>query len=502
MAQPGDVPLSDYKYDVFISYSHADSIWVRDELLSTLEQGELRVIIDTEFDIGKKIDDNIANAIKDSRHTVVVLTRNWVDSAWSNFELALVGVRDPASHKETVLPILLSDCDIPARLSIVTYGDFRTPENRPHEMKRLLKALGGRENGTGGGVVNSGPARRALIALHELLKAPEIRSAASEFRGAFGGMCARIDPVVRYKRMHDLLHQLEFDCYDRIRNNSARFADPEDDFAYQEMTNCLSALESVAQGLQESVSAPVFEGVSTGWVSEVTRACDSFRAAIDNRDPEILKRVTDTIGRVLQRRPSQINSYLVEAARALRLSDLVTAMTRLHATIVTLDAESVRAEEFRRGIVALSDLSVKLDGLIRIHTIWQEIDFELHPIEAVLADSIARGDFSWWQNLKDLTANLQKVHSQTAANADSPPVSSAPAEIPSYMSPPRELDEWRARLDCAIAEGAPKRIKDTFWRFQRLAKTTFRSTDDALKRQCDELPEFFSPLATVEEVLR
>jgi hypothetical protein len=356
-------------------------------------------------------------------------------------------------------------------------------------MKRLLKALGGREPTNGAGVTSSGPARRALIALHELLKTPEMLSAAAEFRGAFDGMCARIDPVVRYKRMHDLLHQLEFDCYDRIRNNKTRFADPDDDFAYQEMTSCLSALESVARDLRNNVSDPAFEGVNGGWVTDLQRACDSFRTSIDNRDLAILTTVTDTIGRILQRRPSQINSYLVEAARALRLNDLVTAMSRLHATLVKLDAESVRAEEFHRGVVALGDFAAKLDGLIRIHTIWQEIDFELHPIEAVLADSIAKGDFSWWRNLKDLTANLANV-------------AAAPAEMPTCMSPPRELDEWRARLDGAIAEGVPKKIKDSFWRFQRLAKTTFRATDDTLKRQCDELPVMFSPLTTVEEVLR
>jgi TIR domain len=488
MLKPDDSLLSDRQYDVFISYSHADAAWVRDELLPSLERAQLRVIIDTEFAIGRKIDDNIADAINNSCRTLVVLTPAWVDSDWTAFELALAGLRDPASRDSSIVPILLADCEVPPRLRLLTYGDFRIPADRPHNMKRLLKALGGRDTANGA-VVSSGPARRALVALHELLKTPEIRSAAAEFRGAFEGVCARIDPVVRYKRMHDLLHQLEFDCYDRIRNNKKRFADADDEFAYQEMASCLSALEAVARDLQQSVSAPAFEASNAGWVSELGGACGNLRLAIDNRDPALLTSVTDAIGRILQRRPSQINSYLVEAARALRLNDLVTAMCRLHGTIVKLEAESVRSEEFRRGIVALGELAAKLDGLIRIHTIWQEIDYELNPIETVLAHSIARGDFSWWRNLKDLTANLDTVAPAAGGTA-------------SYMSAPRELNEWRARLDGAIADGIPKRIKDSFWRFQRLAKTTFRSMDDALKRQCDELPQLFSPLATVEEVLR
>ena len=472
--------MSEYRYDVFISYSHVDMVWVRGELLPALEAGQLRVVIDTEFDIGRTIDDNIASAISDSRFTVVVLTPDWVRSAWSSFELGLAGTKDPAARHGRIVPLLLSQCDIPPRLSLVTHGDFTIADNRPREMKRLLKALGGREDATGPGVVNAGPARRALIALHDLLRNPEIHAAALEFRGAFVGMCARIDPVVRYKRMHDLLHQLEFNCYDRIRNNKARFTDSDDEFAFQEMVSCLTALEFVVEGLEDSVSTQSFEAMSTSWVSDLHGACDSFRKVIDNHDPELLNGVIDAMRRILQRRPSQINNYLVEAARALRLGDLVTAMDRLHATLVKLDAESVRAVEFHSGIAALGQLAAKLDGLIRIHTIWQEIDFELHPIEAVLADSIAKGDFSWWQNLKALTANLSKERSEA----------------------PPELDEWKAKLDGAIAEGAQKKIRDSFWRFQRLAKTTFRSTDDALKRQCDELPDLFTPLTTVEEVLR
>ena len=480
MPAADEILSAEYRYDVFISYSHVDSAWVRGELVPALDANQLRVIIDTEFDIGKPIDQNIAEAITKSRFTLVVLTRDWIESSWSSFELGLAGTQDPAARKGKILPILLSECDIPPRLSLLTYGDFTTPENRPREMTRLLKALGCREGATGPGAVNAGPARRALIALRDLLRDPEIHAAAMEFRGAFVGMCSRIDPVVRYKRMHDLLHQLEFDCYDRIRHNTTRFGDPEDDFAYQEMVSCLSALESVVEELEDTVSAPSFSGMNTSWISDLRKACDNFREAVDSHDAELLTGVIDAMTRILLRRPSQINNYLVEAARALRLGDLVTAMERLHTTLLKLDAASIRAAEFHRGIVALGQLAAKLDGLIRIHTIWQEIDCELHPIEAVLADSIAKGDFTWWRNLKSLTANLSEEPSEA----------------------PPELDVWKVRLDGAMAESAQKKIKDSFWRFQRLAKTTFRSTDDALKRQCDALPDLFTPLATVEEVLR
>ena len=46
-------PETDYRYDVFISYSHQDGDWVWKYLLPRLERAGLRVCIDTrDFEIG------------------------------------------------------------------------------------------------------------------------------------------------------------------------------------------------------------------------------------------------------------------------------------------------------------------------------------------------------------------------------------------------------------------------------------------------------------------
>ena len=42
-----------YRYDVFVSYSHADRAWVWDEMLPRLEGAGLRVCVDDrDFEIG------------------------------------------------------------------------------------------------------------------------------------------------------------------------------------------------------------------------------------------------------------------------------------------------------------------------------------------------------------------------------------------------------------------------------------------------------------------
>ena len=61
--------MTDYKYDVFISYSSANKNWVRKDLLNALENAGLKVCIDfRDFKVGKA-------AIKNMRDSIIGLTQ-------------------------------------------------------------------------------------------------------------------------------------------------------------------------------------------------------------------------------------------------------------------------------------------------------------------------------------------------------------------------------------------------------------------------------------------
>ena len=78
---------SDYLYDAFISYSHADKQWVHEWLLRCLEDAGLHVCIDfRDFDVGVPSLVNMERAVDNSRHTLLVLTAAWVESEWTEFE--------------------------------------------------------------------------------------------------------------------------------------------------------------------------------------------------------------------------------------------------------------------------------------------------------------------------------------------------------------------------------------------------------------------------------
>ncbi|KAA8591932.1 hypothetical protein FQN60_017306 [Etheostoma spectabile] len=79
-----------FTYHAFISYSHSDADWVRDQLLPCLESNKnsYRLCIhERDFMPGRWIIDNIIDNIENSRKVIFVLSRHFVNSEWCNYEL-------------------------------------------------------------------------------------------------------------------------------------------------------------------------------------------------------------------------------------------------------------------------------------------------------------------------------------------------------------------------------------------------------------------------------
>jgi len=131
-----------FRYDAFISYSQKDSDWVRGTLLPRLEGEGLRVCVDfRDFDIGATSLENMENAVKNSRKTLLVLTPNWVASEWTAFESILLQTKDPIGRGRRLLPLMVEPCALPDRLQIFTYLDLAKPAEFDFEMQRLLSAI-------------------------------------------------------------------------------------------------------------------------------------------------------------------------------------------------------------------------------------------------------------------------------------------------------------------------------------------------------------------------
>ena len=76
-------------YDAFISYSSKDSDWVIEQLVNPLENLNPPYHLclhERDFLIGEPICDNIRKAVEGSKCTVCVVSKNWLESDWCQFE--------------------------------------------------------------------------------------------------------------------------------------------------------------------------------------------------------------------------------------------------------------------------------------------------------------------------------------------------------------------------------------------------------------------------------
>jgi len=128
---------------VFISYSHKDGQWVRDWLLPRLEGAGVRVRIDfRDFEVGQPSIINMENAIDECKRTFLVITPHWIESQWTNFEALILQTDDPTNKRKRLIPLLLGPCELPKRLSMLTYADFTDETGREAQLVRLLGQMG------------------------------------------------------------------------------------------------------------------------------------------------------------------------------------------------------------------------------------------------------------------------------------------------------------------------------------------------------------------------
>lgn len=130
--------MSSFAYDVFISYSSKDATWVRAELLPQLEGHDLRVCIDfRDFRIGAPSVREMERAVTTSRRTLLVLTQDYLDSAWAEFELLMLQTLDPANREFRLIPLRRVAVPLPLSIKYLNYIDFTVDQ----DWNRLAGAL-------------------------------------------------------------------------------------------------------------------------------------------------------------------------------------------------------------------------------------------------------------------------------------------------------------------------------------------------------------------------
>jgi protein toll len=136
-------PPDDMVYDLFVSYSSEDREFVEDNLIQQLEHGaELKykcLMAIRDFNPGENIIKQISEAVKTSRRTAVVLSKNFVQSTWYEQEFTA------AYQENRVIVIVLGEVPTREEMGSLMWDYIKTntylPANDPWFWDKLRYAL-------------------------------------------------------------------------------------------------------------------------------------------------------------------------------------------------------------------------------------------------------------------------------------------------------------------------------------------------------------------------
>ena len=346
--------------------------------------------------------------------------------------------------------------------------DNRTYQADPETVKRLV-----REELRVAHTEYGQPVSQGLNALVALMQVPEVKDAVITFRVVFQAACGQIDVIANYKALHDLLHTLEFQCYGVIVNSAKSF--PNDDTAIDNLMQYELTLQDLLAEMQQIVAQETIAASEVRWLAELQTAQTELQNALAELKISPLKRTIWLLNRILANQPNRLNTQLTEAARSLRLPELLQAMQFIAKKLAGahLDAEKLR--QFEQGLEMLEALNQRLGALVIAHDYWQSFDREMRRIESTLRQDSIELEMSW-PYLQEQADGL------VDADADKWTI---------------DFQKYSQDLDSALEAQHPVKIRSSFRRYRKWAGLRFFQVDVTLNRLCEELREVGGPLASV-----
>jgi|SRR5579859_6406280 len=321
---------------------------------------------------------------------------------------------------------------------------------------------------------NAQQAGAGLQALGDLVsRSPQMRAALFGFRADFQAACTQVDVLGDYKDLHDLLHRLQFDCYNVIIKAAARF--PADDTALDDLQDYLLGLEDILVQLREVNRRAAVAAADTAWISDVAGARDELKQVTEQADAKLLKQAIWRLNRTLSIQPTRINTRLTAAARALRLPALVEALGVARDQLAAPGFDQDKVRQFQAGLEALDSLGRSLQAQVENHDQWQGVDVELRRIEALIDPDLMELQMSW-PDLKAIAAPLYQSQDGEWAVA---------------MSKEAEA------LDEALGADNPVKTRRAFRNYRNRAGHHFFQVDSELRKLCSELRPIGEPLTVV-----
>ncbi|XP_031556786.1 hemicentin-1-like isoform X2 [Actinia tenebrosa] len=134
-----------YQYDVFITFSSKDFLWVKTELIPLIEKHNLNYCIhNRDFQPGKNIVDNMADSVYNSRRILAVLSKNYMSSTFCRGELDMALCRNTLRNDSSLIAIRVDEIEkkrLPKALQGNTFLDYYNDQEKNLWEIRLAKQL-------------------------------------------------------------------------------------------------------------------------------------------------------------------------------------------------------------------------------------------------------------------------------------------------------------------------------------------------------------------------
>ena len=302
-----------------------------------------------------------------------------------------------------------------------------------------------------------------------MVQSSEVREAAIAYRTDFQAASEQINRLGQFKSLHDILHRLQFDCYNLILQEVDRF--PEDDRATDNLTYYQITFEHIVEELRTMARGAKVVRREIGWIKDLIEAQIAYDEALKNSDQDRLKTSVWLLNRLLATQPSQINTSLNNAARALRLPTLSSGLMMIKRSLENAELNAETKTDFLEGVDAVDQLNDNLIALVNEHDKWQEIDLELRWLET---------------NMENLAISWPFLHKKIAPLYEGVDVQWA-----------IKLTESISILTTALDANNPSHLRLAFRSFRARANIRFYQVDMSLKKLSDELQEVGTNLASI-----
>lgn len=484
---------------IFISYSKDDNEWVRTQLLPRLEEKKIEFMDRTDFRGGFLILDEIERSMKACQRTILVITPNYLKDTWASHNAGLVMSYGINTEQWLAIPVIATACtELPERIKALVCIDLSS-EDRP-EWDQLFEAVQTppkqiliedfadikRPNAPppGGGP----PAiSKGLKALCELMARPEVKDEVTRFRERFEKACSQIQVLADYKDVHDELHLTQRGCLQPLLDAQEGF--PDKDRARENVLDSQYELQRSVESIEEVMGRPTFANGGHFWPRNLQMALTFLTAAnqmVANADQhdERERRISSlgeailNLNLVIAKQPSRFNDFLREAARDLKLADLILALTSIGGHLTEIGQEREKVKRFETAIENLADLYRKLKVLLADHDKWQEIDLMLHEMKNNLDMSKLK---AYWKFLPEAMEPMYAGRTERWA---------------------RQFQELGCSLDDAILGDEFELAKEPFQRYYSLSGDRFIRVDKAIKNLCGDLREVGASLSLILEIIQ